>query len=120
MLICNNNGIHVIIRNVSKEVLDRFLCTCTARSSVSCRTSVLEVKPFGHCQQHIFAAGDVRVLDLLVYRGWHFEHGGEKVMFMDPADVTPFLQGRDTGMLRAWVWYRAIGCAQLIAFCPVG
>ncbi len=72
---------------------------CTVQSSTQCRNPVTEVESFGHCKQHIFAAGDVRVLDLLVYRGWHFEHGGEKVLYLDPADVALIQQSRDAGML---------------------
>ncbi len=45
-----------------------------------------EVKPFGSCRQHIFAAPNVRVLELLVFRGWHFDNAGEKVLYLSPDD----------------------------------
>ncbi len=53
----------------------------------------VEVKPFGRCLQLIFAKDDVRVLELQIFLGWHFEHSGEKIMWMDPSDVLPLLGG---------------------------
>ncbi len=62
-----------------------------------CTDESCEVKSFGECQQHIFNSGDVRVLELQVYRGWHFRDGGEKIAFMEAEDVFALDHGGNPG-----------------------
>jgi len=41
-----------------------------------------KISSYGECRQLVFNAGDLRLLEVHVYRGWHFKDCGEKVMHM--------------------------------------
>ena len=41
-------------------------------------------KSYGECRQLIFAAGDVRVLEVHCYRGWDFIDSGERALYYRP------------------------------------